>query len=60
MNAGDRIDAIIEFLVVHEHKLTVRWRTLTVRNGGELVQRKNISSSDRGGTETAEVKVHMV
>ena len=49
LNSGEQIDARGDFLVANE---TVRWRTLTMRNGGGLVQSKNTRSSDRGGTET--------
>ena len=53
LNTGEQIDAPVDFLVVNEHMLTVKWRTFTKINAEELVQGTNIKSSDRGGTETA-------
>ena len=40
LNTGEPIDAQVEYLFVDGHKITVRWRTLTMRNGGSAkVQR---------------------
>ena len=37
-----------EFLVVHEHKITVIWRTIAMQNAEDNMQVKNIRSSDCG------------
>ena len=53
LNTCEQTDARVEFLVVNEHKMTVRWRNDHREECKGTCAGKNMRSSDSGGTSTS-------